>query len=165
LPQVLEHRSRALVSKGEKAERHYQAALAVDGIGDLPFELARTELLYGEWLRRMRRQADARTHLSTALELLERLGAVFWLERARSELRASGKRPRRRSLSDLFQLTPQELDVARLAARGMTNQEIAARLFLSPHTVRHHLHKIFRKLDIMSRADLRELDLEGGVAQ
>jgi DNA-binding CsgD family transcriptional regulator len=165
LPRVLEHRSRALVSKGERAERHYQAALAVDGIGDLPFELARTELLYGEWLRRMRRQADARTHLSAAMELLERLGAVFWLERARSELRASGKRPRRRNFSELFQLTPQELHVAQLAARGLTNQEIAARLVLSPHTVRDHLHKIFRKLEIVSRADLRELDLEGGVAQ
>jgi hypothetical protein len=97
--QVIASRSRALVSRGQDAERHFRSALAVDGLGELPFELARTELLYGEWLRRDRRRADARSHLRAALELFERLGATPWAEQARAGLRASGgtarARPRR----------------------------------------------------------------------
>ncbi|HZD72016.1 MAG TPA: AAA family ATPase [Actinomycetes bacterium] len=160
---VVTHRCRALASGGKEAEGHFQAALAVDGIGERPFELARTELLYGEWLRRRRRRADARTHLRAAVELFERLGAAPWTERARSELRASGETARNRTLGAFFQLTPQELRIARLAGRGLTNREIAAQLFLSPHTVGYHLHKIFSKLGIASRGDLRELDLGDGV--
>ncbi len=153
-------RCRALISQGAQAERHFQAALAVGGLGELPLDLARTELLFGEWLRRARRRADARTHLRTALELFERLGATPWAERARAELRASGETVRKRDPSTHEQLTPQELQVARLAAQGLRNREIAARLFLSPHTVSYHLHKVFSKLGIAYRADLRGHDLD-----
>ena len=90
LTQVVAHRCRALISEGEEAERHHQAALATDGLEGLPQDLARTELLYGEWLRRARRRADARGHLRSALEAFERLGATPWAERARAGLRASG---------------------------------------------------------------------------
>jgi DNA-binding CsgD family transcriptional regulator len=159
--QVVVHRCRALVSQGE-AERHFQAALATEGIDGLPQELARTELLYGEWLRRARRRADARGHLRSALEAFERLGAAPWAERARSELRASGETARRREPSTRQQLTPQELQVARLAVEGLSNREIAARLFVSRHTVGYHLHNVYAKLGIASRADLRQLDQGGG---
>ncbi|HTF59926.1 MAG TPA: hypothetical protein VK713_08470, partial [Actinomycetes bacterium] len=125
LTQVTARRCRALVSQGEAAERSFQAALATDGLADLPQELARTELLYGEWLRRERRKADARAHLRTALALFERLGAMPWAERARNELRASGQTARRRDPGTREQLTPQELQIARLAGRGLTNQQIA----------------------------------------
>jgi DNA-binding CsgD family transcriptional regulator len=154
------HRCRALVSTGEDAERHFQSALATDGLAELPFELARTELLYGEWLRRARRRADARTHLRAALDLFEPLGATPWIDRTAAELRASGETARRRDPSTLLHLTPQELRIARLARQGLTNREIAVRLFLSPHTVSYHLHKIYTKLGIASRGDLRLLDLD-----
>ena len=160
---VCARRCRALLSEGEEAERHFHAALAVAGIAERPLELARTELLYGEWLRRGRRRFEARTHLRTALELFERLGAGSWAERARSELRASGETAGRRDPTALDQLTPQELQIARLAGRGLTNREIAARLYLSPHTVGYHLHKIFSKVGIASRVDLRELGLDDGL--
>jgi DNA-binding CsgD family transcriptional regulator len=153
--QVIIHRCRALLSEGEDAERHFSAALDAERPGQRPFELARTELLYGEWLRRERRRFEARTHLRTALELFERLGAGPWLERARSELLATGETARKRNLGAFFQLTPQELQIARLARQGLTNREIAAQLYLSSHTVSYHLHKIFRKLGISSRAELR----------
>jgi DNA-binding CsgD family transcriptional regulator/tetratricopeptide (TPR) repeat protein len=159
--QVVAHRCRALVSQGE-AERHFQAALATEGIDRLPQELARTELLYGEWLRRVRRRADARGHLRSALEAFERLDAVPWAERARSELRASGETARRRDPSTRQQLTPQELQVARLAVEGLSNREIATRLFVSRHTVGYHLHNVYAKLGIASRVDLRELDQGDG---
>jgi len=85
------HLSRAFITPGEDAERHYQAALTTDGLGELPFDLARTELAYGEWLRRSRRRADARPHLRSALELFEQLGAAPWADQAGAELRASGE--------------------------------------------------------------------------
>jgi DNA-binding CsgD family transcriptional regulator/tetratricopeptide (TPR) repeat protein len=160
--QVVARRCRALVSQGEEAERHFQAALATEGIEGLPQELARTELLYGEWLRRARRRADARGHLRSALEAFERLGAAPWAERARAELRASGETARRRDPSTRQQLTAQELQVARLAVEGLSNREIAARLFVSRHTVGYHLHNVYAKLGIASRADLRQLDQGGG---
>ncbi|HYT25154.1 MAG TPA: LuxR C-terminal-related transcriptional regulator, partial [Actinomycetota bacterium] len=159
--QVTAHRCRALLTPGDAAEQHYQAALAVDGLGELPFALARTELLYGEWLRRSRRRAGARPHLRAALELFGRLGATPWAERARSELRASGETARARDPSTRSQLTPQERQVARLADEGLSNQQIAAQLFLSPHTVSYHLHNVYTKLGITSRVHLRQLDLDG----
>jgi DNA-binding CsgD family transcriptional regulator len=162
LTQVTARRCRALVSQGEAAERSFQAALATDGLADLPQELARTELLYGEWLRRERRKADARAHLRTALALFERLGAMPWAERARNELRASGQTARRRDPGTREQLTPQELQIARLAGRGLTNQQIAERLFMSRHTVGYHLHKVYAKLGIASRAELHRLDQGNG---
>jgi len=153
-------RCRALISDGDRADRNFQAALTVDGLGELPVELARTELLYGEWLRRARRRAEARVHLRAAMELYERLGATPWVERARTELRASGETARKRDPSTRVQLTPQELQIARLAGEGLTNHQIAAQLFLSRHTVGYHLHKVYAKLGITSRADLRQVDLE-----
>ena len=159
------HRCRALISGDGIAERHYQAALATDGIGELPLELARTELLYGEWLLRSRRRAEARSHLRTALETFERLEARPWAERTRAELRASGESARSRDPAALRQLTPRELQVARLAARGLTNRLIAARLFLSAHTVGYHLHKVYAKLGITSRATLSQFDLDDDPAR
>jgi DNA-binding CsgD family transcriptional regulator len=157
--QVVAHYCRALVTQGEEAERHYQAALAVEGLGELPLELARTELAYGESLRRVRRRADARIHLRAALAVFERLGAGPWAERTRSQLRASGESARRRNPDTLGQLTPQELQVARLADQGLSNRQIAERLFVSRHTVSYHLHKVYTKLGMTSRADLWRLDL------
>jgi len=133
----------------------------VDGAGELAWELARTELLYGEWLRRVRRRADARGHLRAALEAFERLGAAPWAERARAELRTSGEAAaRRRDPATLSQLTPQERQVARLAGQGLSNREIAERLFVSRHTVGYHLHKVYAQLGIASRAELGQLDLD-----
>jgi DNA-binding CsgD family transcriptional regulator len=155
-------RCRALLTQGPDAERHYRAALAVGGLAEMPLELARSELLYGEWLRRARRRAEARTHLRAALEVFERLGASFWAQRAASELRASGETARRRDPTTARELTPQELRIARLAERGLTNRQIADQLFLSSHTISYHLHNIYTKLGIASRADLRRFRLGGG---
>jgi DNA-binding CsgD family transcriptional regulator len=153
-------RCRALITQGDDAERHFRAALAVDGLGERPFQLARTELAYGAWLRRARRRADARPRLRAALELFKRLGATPWADQARTELRASGETARKRDPSTMQDLTPQERQIASLAAQGLTNQQIAERLFLSRHTVSYHLHKVFTKLGITSRAGLRQLDLD-----
>jgi len=158
--QVIARRCRALITQGPEAERHFQAALAVEGAGERPLEQARSELAYGEWLRRARRRADARTHLRAALEEFERLGAAPWADRARSELRASGQTARRRDPSTQQQLTPQERQVARLASQGLSNQQIADQLFVSRHTVGYHLHKVYTKLGVTSRAELRDVNLE-----
>ena len=119
-----------------------------------PFERARTELLYGEWLRRKRKRTEARGHLRAAADLFLALGAHPWAQRAEAELRATGETTRKRTLPALGQLTPQELKIARLVAEGLTNRDIAAQLFLSPRTIDYHLHKIFTKLGITSRAEL-----------
>jgi DNA-binding CsgD family transcriptional regulator len=119
-----------------------------------PFNQARNELLYGEWLRRERRRVDARPHLRTALELFQRLALPPWEERARAELRASGETARRRDPSTRDQLTPQELQIAHLVAEGKTNREIGEQLFLSPRTIEYHLRKVFAKLQVASRTDL-----------
>ena len=124
-----------------------------------PFEQARNELLYGEWLRRERRRVDARQHLRAALELFQQLAVSPWEERARSELRATGETARRRDPSTRDQLTPQELQIAHLVSEGKTNREIGAQLFLSPRTIDYHLRKVFSKLEIASRADLVRIDL------
>jgi DNA-binding CsgD family transcriptional regulator len=124
-----------------------------------PFERARNELLYGEWLRRERRRVDARPRLRTALELFQRLALSPWEARARAELRASGETARRRDPAARDQLTPQELQIAHLAAEGMTNRQIGAQLFLSPRTIDYHLRKVFAKLQIASRTDLARADL------
>jgi DNA-binding CsgD family transcriptional regulator len=119
-----------------------------------PFQRARTELLYGEWLRRERRRQEARGHLRAAAEMFRGLGVVPWEERAQAELRATGETARRRDPSTLDQLTPQELQIAGLVADGLTNREIAAQLFLSPRTIDYHLRKVFSKLGIASRTEL-----------
>jgi ATP/maltotriose-dependent transcriptional regulator MalT len=118
------------------------------------FERARTELLYGEWLRRERRRQEARTHLRTALERFRSVGAVTWEDRAAAELRATGETARKRDPSTLDDLTAQELHIAGLVAEGLTNREIATQLYLSPRTIDYHLRKVFSKLGIASRTQL-----------
>jgi ATP/maltotriose-dependent transcriptional regulator MalT len=128
---------------------------AIDRGAALPaFERARTELLYGEWLRRGRRRQDARGHLRRALEMFRGLGTAPFAERAEAELRATGERARKRDPSTLDDLTPQELQIASLVAQGLTNRDIASQLFLSPRTIDYHLHKVFSKLGIASRTEL-----------
>ena len=124
-------------------------------VASLPaFERARTELLYGEWLRRERRRTEARPHLRFALEQFDTIGASSWAARAEGELRASSETARKRGPSTLDQLTPRERTIAELAATGLSNPEIGARLFLSSRTVEYHLGKVFSKLRIASRSDL-----------
>jgi DNA-binding CsgD family transcriptional regulator len=123
--------------------------------GTLPqFQLARTELLYGEWLRRARRRIDARVHLRAAAERFRGLGATLWAQRAETELRASGETARKREQSTADQLTPQEVQITGLVAEGLTNREIGAQLFISSRTVEYHLRKVFTKLGIASRSEL-----------
>jgi DNA-binding CsgD family transcriptional regulator len=131
-------------------------AHALERHDDVPsaFERARTELLYGERLRRANRRRDARAHLRTALETFDEHGAEPWSERAHSELRATGERVPTRSRDEREQLTPQELQIATLVAEGLTNREIGAQIFLSPKTVEYHLTHVYRKLDLHSRAEL-----------
>ena len=139
---------------------HFEAALALhDGQG-YPFELARTELAYGEALRRARRRAEARIHLRGALEIFQRMGAAPWAARAEAELRATGETARRRDPSTLSQLTPQELQIIRLVGEGGTNREIGAQLFLSRRTIDYHLRNVFVKLGVSSRAELIRLQLD-----
>jgi DNA-binding CsgD family transcriptional regulator len=148
-------RSWALVSEGDAAETLYGEAIARLGRTPLRPELARAHLLYGEWLRRENRRMDAREQLRAAFELFSDFGATAFVERTRRELSATGAKVRRRTDEARGQLTPQEQQIARLAADGHTNPEIAAQLFLSARTVEWHLHKVFSKLDISSRRQLR----------
>jgi DNA-binding CsgD family transcriptional regulator len=152
-------RCRGLLSAGAAADRHFAEALRLHSHSGRPFDRARTELLYGEALRRGRRRADARERLRAALTTFEQLGVTPWAERARTELRASGETARRRDPSTLDRLTPQELQIVRFVGEGGTNREVAAQLFLSPRTVDYHLRQIFAKLDISSRAELIRLRL------
>ncbi|MEV7613271.1 LuxR family transcriptional regulator [Streptomyces sp. NPDC089799] len=144
-------------------EEAFAEAGLLHGKGGRPFEAARTLLAHGEWLRRARRQAEARARLHGALEVFERLHATPWADRTRAELRAAGESavpavPTARALAD--RLTPQELQVVRLAAEGRSSREIAALLFLSPRTVEHHLYKAYPKLGVRSRTELARLDLD-----
>lgn len=123
-----------------------------------PFEQARSRLLHGEWLRRERRKTEARAQLRGALETFERLGAAPWAEHARAELRAAGETAAQPVPDALAALTPQELQVVRLAATGATNKEIGAQLFLSPKTVGHHLYRAFPKLGVSTRTELARLN-------
>ncbi|MFI9552611.1 helix-turn-helix transcriptional regulator [Nonomuraea endophytica] len=154
---ALAERCAALLEPG--AEDHYRAALRLHEQDSRTFEHARTELLYGEWLRRARRKAEARTHLTAALERFDRVGARPWAERADAELHATGLTIRRAAPGVLAGLTPQELQIVRLAAQGLSNRDIAAQLFISPRTVGHHLYKAFPKLGVASRGELAGLPL------
>ena len=145
-------RCRALVGEGDEREQ-FETALAPDATLS-PFVRARTELLYGEWLRRERKRREARRHLRRAADLFRQVGAPPWEERAEAELRATGETARRRDPSTLDQLTPQELQIAGLVAAGMTNRQIAAQLYLSPRTIDYHLRKVFSKLGVASRTEL-----------
>ena len=152
--QGVEARSRALLAEGEAAEALYREAIEHLGPTRLRVDLARTRLLYGEWLRRERRRIDARTELRTAHEQFSKFGMEGFAERARVELEATGERARKRTVDTRGDLTPQEAQISRLAAQGHTNREIAAQLFISPNTVEYHLRKVFRKLGVKSRTQL-----------
>ena len=152
----IETRVRALLSEGEVAESLYRQSIEHLSGTRARLELARTHLLYGEWLRRERRRLDAREHLRTALEAFTRMGAEAFARRAERELLAAGERAGKRTVDTLDQLTPQETQIARLAANGHTNREIAAQLFISPSTVEYHLRKAFRKLGVKSRTQLAQ---------
>jgi DNA-binding CsgD family transcriptional regulator len=151
---ALAARCRGLLSPGHDAERWFIEALRRHTEGDRPFDRARTELVYGEFLRRDRRRIDAREQLRSALAGFEQCRAEPWAERTRTELRATGETARKRDPSTIDQLTPQELQIAKLAGEGLSNKHIAGQLFLSPRTVEYHLRKVFTKLGIASRAEL-----------
>jgi DNA-binding CsgD family transcriptional regulator len=134
----------------------FDDALSAGGLERWPFELARVQLIYGERLRRMRARGDARPHLAAALDAFERLGATPWAARARVELNATGGTEAVADAHTITRLTPQEREVAMLAASGLTNGRIAERLFVSPRTVGAHLRQVFAKLGVASRASLRD---------
>jgi DNA-binding CsgD family transcriptional regulator/tetratricopeptide (TPR) repeat protein len=149
-------RGRALLSDGEDAEGWYREAIDRLSRTRLRPELARAHLLYGEWLRREGRQADARAQLHTAHDLFAAIGMQAFAERARRELLATGETVRKRTSGPHDQLTPQEAQIARLARAGLSNQEIGAQLFLSARTIEWHLRKVFTKLEISSRRQLKQ---------
>jgi DNA-binding CsgD family transcriptional regulator len=147
-------RCRGLIAGDAEFEGHFRSALAWhDGVAD-PFERARTELCFGERLRRARRRRESREWLHRARDTFDRLGAAAWAEHARRELAASGERARRRTPDTADELTAKELQVALVVADGATNREAAAALFVTPKTVETHLHSIYRKLGVRSRVEL-----------
>jgi DNA-binding CsgD family transcriptional regulator len=148
-------RAAAMLADGEAVERLYREAIARLSHVKTRATLARAHLLYGEWLRRQHRRVDAREQLRVAHTMLSDMGMEAFAERARRELQATGETVRKRTVETLDELTPQEVQVARLAADGQTNSEIGAQLFLSPRTVEWHLTKMFGKLGISSRRQLR----------
>jgi RNA polymerase sigma factor (sigma-70 family) len=147
-------RSEALLTEGRGAEALYVEAIERLGRSRMAVDLARAHLLHGEWLRRQRRRVDARRELRVAHGLFSEFGMDAFAERARIELEATGEHARRRSAETIDELTPQESQIARLAADGNTNRQIAAQLFISSSTVEYHLRKAFRKLDVSSRMQL-----------
>jgi DNA-binding CsgD family transcriptional regulator len=147
-------RCRGVLASEEDFEAEFERAFELHELTPTPFERARTELCRGERLRRARRRAEAREPLRRALETFERLGAVPWSERARSELSATGETVKRRDPYATDELTPQELQVALIVGRGATNKEAGAALFLSPKTIETHLGHIYRKLNVRSRTEL-----------
>jgi ATP/maltotriose-dependent transcriptional regulator MalT len=151
----IEARCRALLSDGAAADDAYREAIDRLSRTRLRPELARAHLLYGEWLRRQGRRLDAREQLRTAHEMLDAIGMEAFAERARRELLATGQKARKRSVETRDQLTPQEEQIARLARDGLSNPEIGAQLFLSARTVEWHLHKVYTKLGISSRHELK----------
>jgi DNA-binding CsgD family transcriptional regulator/tetratricopeptide (TPR) repeat protein len=142
----------------DQAEAQFEAAIEVLDAAR-PLDRARIHLHFGEHLRRNRRRIDSRSHLRAAFDGFARVGAEPWAERARRELRATGETARKRDISPLAQLTPQELHVARLVSEGSTNKAVAAQLFVSPKTVEYHLRKVFDKLGIASRGELIRIEL------
>jgi DNA-binding CsgD family transcriptional regulator len=161
----IEARVGALLSEGEAAERLYRDSIVHLAGNRVRLDLARTHLLYGEWLRRDRRRLDAREQLRTALEMFTSMGTEAFAGRAERELLATGERVRKRTVETRDELTPQEAQIARLASEGSSNAAIGARLFISQHTVAYHLRKVFSKLDITSRAQLRRALSEAATAK
>ena len=156
----IEARSRALLSEGGVTERLFREALEHLSRTRVRAELARTHLLYGEWLRRTNRRVDARRELNVAYEMFSRMGMEAFAERTRRELRAAGATVPKRNVESRHDLTAQEAQIARLAGDGLSNPEIGAKLFLSARTVEWHLRKVFTKLGVSSRGQLRAA-LEG----
>lgn len=150
-------RSRALLAADAEAESLYQESIDQLGRCSAKPELARSHLLFGEWLRRQGRRRDARDYLRTAHDMLASMGIEAFAERARVELLATGETARKRTVETRCQLTPQEIQIARLVRDGARNQEIAAQLFISASTVQYHLVKVFRKLDVTSRTQLARI--------
>ena len=150
----VEGRSRALLTDGDGADSLYREAIVRLAATHMQVDLARARLLYGEWLRRVNRRAEARDQLRGAYESFTGMGVEAFAERARRELAATGETVRKRTVETMIVLTPQEGHIARLAGERRTNPEIAAQLFLSPRTVEYHLAKVFTKLDISSRREL-----------
>jgi DNA-binding CsgD family transcriptional regulator len=150
----IEARVRAFLSEGAVADALYHESIMRLGRTRIRIELARTHLLYGEWLRRERRRVDAREQLRTAHELFASMGADAFAARASRELLATGETVRKRTVETSEQLTAQERQIARLARDGLTNPEIGTRLYISPRTVQYHLAKVFGKLGISSRSQL-----------
>jgi DNA-binding CsgD family transcriptional regulator len=151
----IEAGSRALLSDDGDAEAHYREAVERLGRSRGVIHLARAQLLYGEWLRRENRRVDAREQLRAAYDRFDQIGAEGFAERARRELLATGETAPRRTVETRDVLTPQEAQIARMASDRQTNPEIGAKLFISPRTVEYHLRKVFTKLDISSRKELR----------
>ena len=149
-------RCQALVSDDEAAEEHYREAIECLGRTALRPEHARAYLLYGEWLRRQNRRMDARRQLRSAYDMFSEMGMLAFAERSLHELRATGETVRKRQEDTRTDLTPQEEQIARLALEGRTNPEIGAQLYISARTVEWHLRKVFLKLGITSRRDLRK---------
>jgi DNA-binding CsgD family transcriptional regulator len=147
------------------AEHEFAEALRLHSEARRPFDSARTELLHGEQLRRQRRRVDARAHLRAALGTFERLDAEPWAERARAEVRASSETARKRDPSTLSQLMPQEFQVARMVADGLSNNEVAAQLFLSPRTIDAHLRNVFAKLGVTSRTQVARAVVDAAEAE
>ena len=153
-------RSKALLSSENEAEEHYLEALRLLDLTPSRVDYARAALVYGEWLRRQKRLSDARVQLQRAHQLFEAMGASAFADRASRELEAAGARARSRGISARTALTPQESQIAQLAANGLTNSEVATRMFLSPRTVEYHLGKIFNKLHISSRHQIASFSTE-----
>jgi DNA-binding CsgD family transcriptional regulator len=151
----IEARSRALLSDGQEAEQFYRQAIDRLGRGGIRAELARAHLLFGEWLRRERRRIEAREQLQIAHDMLSAMGAEGFAARAARELLATGEHARKRVSDTRDDLTAQEHHIARLAGDGLSNAEIGTRLFISPRTVEYHLHKVFGKLEITCRRELK----------
>jgi DNA-binding CsgD family transcriptional regulator len=152
----IQARSRALLSHGPAADTLYREAIDRLGRSRIAVHLARAHLVYGEWLRREQRRVEAREHLRAAHDMFGRFGAAAFAERARRELQATGETVLKRTADARDALTVQEAQVARLAAQGHTNPEIGAQLFISPRTAEYHLHKVFSKLGVSSRRQLRQ---------
>jgi len=152
-----EARCRAMRCDGQAAEDLYRESISRLGNCRMTLQLARARLVYGEWLRRSGRRLDARAQLRTAYDMLASMGADGFAERARRELLATGEAVRKPAARTVDQLTAQELQIARLARGGRTNQEIGVQLFISSRTVEWHLRKVFAKLDIGSRRQLDQV--------
>src|ERR1700733_3329258 len=150
--------------RGEGAEPLFLEALSHQRQHGEPFERARTELAFGESLRRAQRRTEARTQLRDALATFEGLNTPLWADRARAELEATGITARKRDPSTLDDLTPQELRIAKLVAAGASNRDVAAQVFLTPQTVEYHLRKVFLKLGVSSRVELARRPLEAARA-